>query len=493
MSDDHGAAAIAEPDLLDSEEAGPKAIRGGAIRIVGYGAQVLAGVGSSALLFRHLGVVDTGRYATVLALVAIVSGATEIGLTTIGIRELAVRDEDGRRRLMQNLLGLRLALSTLGIAAVAAFAWAAQYGTTLVAGTLLAGIGVVAISVQSTLAISLMAGLRLGWVTMLELVRQALFATGIVALVLAGAGLVPLLAMQAPPAIVALLLTAWLVRRDVPLVPAFHPHEWRPILREVLPFAAASIVAAVHFRAALIVLGLVSTEAETGYFGAAFRVTEVLLLVPNLLVGAAFPIFARAARDDHERLAHGVDRVFSAAMAVGGAMMVALVLGAPFVIDVIAGPGFGPATDVLRIQSAALMVGFASTTLFYVALSLRLHTVILATACVALVVNVVLALVLSAGLGAVGAAFATLAAEIAGLVLVAVVLRRTHPEVTPGFRDVPRVLVALAAALAVALVPGLPSLVAALLGSAVYVVLLLSLGVVPRELLDALLRRRRSV
>ena len=49
------------------------------------------------------------------------------------------------------------------------------------------------------------------------------------------------------------------------------------LLREVLPFAAATVVAAVYFRASLIVLGLVSSEAQTGYFGAAFRVTEVLL------------------------------------------------------------------------------------------------------------------------------------------------------------------------------------------------------------------------
>lgn len=80
-----------QPDLLDTPQAGPAAVRGGAMRVVGYVAGVALSVGSSALLFRHLGVVDSGRYVTVLALIAIVLGVTDVGLTTIGVRELAVR------------------------------------------------------------------------------------------------------------------------------------------------------------------------------------------------------------------------------------------------------------------------------------------------------------------------------------------------------------------------------------------------------------------
>lgn len=489
MLDDKAGVTPAADDVLDNAEAGAAAVRGGAIRVLGYGAQIIVGIGSAALLFRHLGVEDTGRYVTVLALLAIVGGATEIGLNTIGIRELAVRDEAAKRRLMRNLLGIRVALAIAGVAVVAALAWAADYSGSMVAGTLLAGISVVAIAVQSTLAIALMVGLRLGWVTGLELVRQVLFAVGIVALVVADAGLVPLLAMQTPPAIAALFVTVWVVRRDVPLWPSFDRREWTTILRGVLPFAAATIVAALYFRAALIVLGLVSGEAETGYFGAAFRVTEVLLLVPNLLVGAAFPIFARAARDDRERLAYGVDRVFQGALLVGAAAMVALVLGAPFVIEVIAGPGFEPAADVLRIQAVGLMLSFAATTLFYVLLSVRMHRVILAAACTALGVAVGLAWLLGESEGATGAALAIVGAELAGLVLVATVLRRRHPELMPNLAAVPRVAVAVAAALSVWLIPGLPAAGAAALGLLVFVAASLALGAVPRELVDAFSRR----
>jgi O-antigen/teichoic acid export membrane protein len=484
------AADTSERELLDRPEAGPAAVRGGAVRVVGYGVGIILTTGSAALLFRHLGVDDTGRYVTVLALIAIVVGVTDVGLTTIGLRELAVREAPEQRRLLENMLGVRLTLAIAGVLAVTAFAWIAGYTRSMVLGTVLAGIGVVAIAMQSTLGMVLMARLQFGWVTALEIVRQAVLAALIVTLVLAGAGLLPFLAAQAPAAIVALVLTAWLVRHDAPLLPAFRGGEWRVLIREVLPYSAATIVATLYFRSALIVLGLVSTDTQTGYFGAAFRVMDVLLLLPGLMVGAAFPIFSRAARDDHDRLAYGVSRVFQASLVAGGAVLVGLVLGAPFAIDVIAGHGFAPSADVLRVLAIALFVSFAATTLFYALLSLRMHGAILAVSCLVFAVSVAVAAVFGSLHGARGAAWATVAAELAGITLAATMLARRHPDVAPGLRGIPPVLVSIGLALLVWLIPGLPSVVAALLGVAIYAGSAWVLGAVPAEVVDAFVRRR---
>jgi O-antigen/teichoic acid export membrane protein len=472
-------------DLLDTTAAGPVAVRGGAVRVVGYAAGVLLTVASAAVLFRYLGVEDSGRYLTVLALTSIVTGVTDVGLTTIGMRELAVREESEKRRLMRDLLGVRLALATVGVAAAGAFAVVAGYDSQMVAGTFVAGVGVVIVTVQSTLSIALMVQLRLGWVTVLDLIRQALLVAGIFVLVAADAGIVAFLALAVPTAAVSLALTAVVVRGTVPLIPSFNTRRWRVLLREVLPFAAATIVAAIYFRASLIVLGLVSTNTETGYFGAAFRVTEVLLAVPNLLVGAAFPIFARAARDDHDRLSYGVDRVFQASVILGGLFVVSLSLGAEFAIGVVAGDDFGPSAGVLRIQAAALMCSFAATTLFYALLSLRMHRTILLIASSALIVNVLLAAVLGSAHGADGAAWSTLASEVVGLTIAFVALRRRHPSVVPSLDIVARVAPAVGAGLLPVLLPGLPSVADAALGSLIYIAVIWILRAVPRELLDA--------
>jgi len=66
-------------DLLSTPEAGPTAVRGGTLRVGSFAAGSLFGILSGALLFRHLGVVDGGRYAIALSLAALVTGFTDSG------------------------------------------------------------------------------------------------------------------------------------------------------------------------------------------------------------------------------------------------------------------------------------------------------------------------------------------------------------------------------------------------------------------------------
>ena len=127
-------------DLLDTAAAGPAAVRGGALRIAGYVAASLLALGSGAVLYHYLGVVESGRYTAAGSLVALVAAASDLGLTAIGLRELAIRRGEERVRMAGTLLGLRLLITCVGVIAVTIFALIA-YGLTLGVGVALAGVG----------------------------------------------------------------------------------------------------------------------------------------------------------------------------------------------------------------------------------------------------------------------------------------------------------------------------------------------------------------
>ena len=478
-------------DVLGTERAGSAAIRGGAIRVSGYVLAVLLSVGSSALLFRHLGVVRSGYYVTVLSLVTLAGGITDAGLSAIGVRELATRDDAGRRSLMRSLSGLRMLLSWIGIGVAVLFALVVGYSQTLVLGTVIAGVGLTLQVLQDTYAIPLNAQLRLGSLALVELVRQVTMVSLVVALVVIGTGLLPFWAAAIPAGLVAVGLTAWMVRGTIPLLPSVHVAHWKGLLRETFVFALATAVGAIYFRVAILIVSLVASGRQTGYFGVSFRVIEVLIIVPQLLVAATFPIFARAARDDHARLRYALGRMFDACLILGLGTALALLVGAPFVIRVIAGPKFQPAEVVLRIQGLAFMASFVGAVWGYALVSLRRHRAVLLCSLGALVLTVALTASLATIDGARGGAIATAIADSLLSVMLGVAVFRSgvRPDIT--WRAIPRVLAAGALGAATLAIPGVPDLLRVVLALALYGGALLALRVVPREIIEQLPGRLR--
>jgi O-antigen/teichoic acid export membrane protein len=479
------------PDLLDTPDAGIAAIRGGALRTLGYVAGVALSVISSALLLRHLGVVATGHYVTVLSLVSITCGATETGLAAIGVRELSTLAAGPAQSFFRSVSGLRLVCVFAGTLFALAFAIVSGYSSTLVAGTLLAGGGFVLLTTQTSYSLPLLARLRLPAVTGIEVLRQVGTAATIVALVLAGAPLLPFWAATIPAGLAATALGAILIRRTMPLLPAFDRAVWGALLRRTVSYSLAAAVGVIYFRMAVLIMSHVASGQQTGYYGASFRIIEVLFIVPQLIVGSTLPIFSRAARDDRVRLNYALGRTFDACMLLGIAVGLSLITGAAFIIGVVAGPRFAPATTVLRIQGFALIATFMGAVLGYALLSLARYREVLVINLTVLLVSGVLTGVLASKYGAVGAASATTAVEVlyTGILAVAVVRAGVRPQVSIG--GMPRAaLAALLGALAM-VPPDLPNIARPVLAVSVYCAALLVLGAVPRELLDQIPRLHR--
>lgn len=489
---DIAASAGPAPDgyaLLDSREAGGTALRGGMLRSAAFAGGLFLGVVSAPLVIRHLGAAEFGRYSSVLAVIAILTGLTEGGINSIALRELAsAAGPEERNRVMRDLMGLRIVLSAVAVVGAVAFAAVAGYGGTLVLGTFLAALGMLLSVTQSLLATELQARLRFGLAAGIDLARGVLTMLLIIALVLADADVLAFLAIVVPAALASLLATVWFVRNTTELRPAFHPSRWMPLMRDTAVFAIAVAVNSMYFRVTLVVMSLVATAEQTGYFAISFRVMEVLIAVPVMLTAAAFPIISRSARDDRERFEFASGRLFELSALVGVLLAMAISLAAPFIVQVLVGTADNPATDVLRIQALAMIAGFIASATGYPLLALRRHRETLVSNIASLVVVMVLALALVPPLGAVGGALAAVTADFTlAIVNTALLVRRGGPGLP--FGAVPVALAAGAAGYGAGSLVGIHPLVQATVGVLVYLGVLLMLRRFPPEVREVLRRR----
>src|ERR1035441_8337970 len=189
----------------------------------------------------------------------------------------------------------------------------------------------------------------------LELARQATLVVLTVALVLSGAGLLPLLAAIIPSSSVALVATWLLARRDVSIRPSFDPAAWVALVRPAVVLALSSGVATIYVFTTQILTSLSASAVETGLFAASLRVFAVIASIPGLLVTSALPLLARAARDDTDRLEFALQGLFEVALIVGVGVGLLLVVGAKPIIDVIGGHKYAGAVTPLRIEGAAVL------------------------------------------------------------------------------------------------------------------------------------------
>jgi O-antigen/teichoic acid export membrane protein len=487
-SADHVTPGDADPpaDVLDTSRAGPLALRGSAMRTGGYVGGMLLALVSVPLLIRHLHQTGFGRYVTVLSIATIAASLTEGGVNTIALREFASRTGDARDEAMAHLLGIRLLLSAVGVCAATAFAAAAGYSTTMILGTAIASVGLTVQLLQTLLTVPLQGTMRLGWVAVGDLVRNGVSTLLIVALVLAGAGIVPLLAVITPACLSALLLTGWLVRGSMPLRPALSFAAYGPLLRETFPFAVAIALSSVYFRVTVIVMSLEATALQTGYFSTSFRVVEVLISLPVLVIGAAFPIVTRAERDDPERFAYATRRMFELSVLVGVWVALALELGARFATDVLGGSGAAPAAPVLRIQGLAIMATFVAVACSFPLLSMRRYSAVLLANALGLVVTITVSLSLVPGLAARGAAIATVAAEVALAMAAVVALLRARPGLRLPLGIIPVALLAAGVGAGAGHLVGVNPVLDVLVGTLVYALALAALGRFPPEIRHAL-------
>jgi O-antigen/teichoic acid export membrane protein len=473
-------------DILTSSEAGGKVIRGSFMRVAANVVGLLLGLATATLLLRHLGVEDSGRYVTVLSLVGIAVSIVDTGLNVTASSELARREPSARRPLLANILGQRLLVASVALVLLVAFALLAGYPEEMVTGTALAGVGVLLVAVANAILVPLTVQLRNGGLALVEVLRQTVALIAVAALVAWGASLTPFFAAQVVVGVAVVAAVPFLVGRAGLVWPRFDRVEQRGLLGTALPVAAALALGQIYFRLVILLMSLISSAEQTGYFGGSLRAMEALIVIPYLVASVALPLLTAVAHEDRNRLRYALEGLGEGAVIAG--VLVALVTfrAAEPVMSLLGGSKFGPAGDVLRIQVLALLfiALYQIWTMGLIALDQQ-RQLILANA-LGLLALAIFAAALVPSFGAKGGAVASVLGDAVLACLIYWRLRLSTGRVTVRLAFLARVALAATVALVPLFVPALPDLAAAGLSALVFLGVGFAIGMMPQELRAAL-------
>jgi O-antigen/teichoic acid export membrane protein len=380
-----------------------------------------------AIAGRYLPVADYGRFQFALTLTTIVETVMDIGLGPVTVRAVA-RDKSAADQLFRRVLGLKLVWVALGLTLLAAAAPILRRDADIVRICYLMGISSAARSYLLTTR-GLLQGLDRFDLEALLVVSDRLLLLGAgAAVLLNGGGLFGLALAFVVARVTMLAGVLGLVRRFLgPIAPVVDRVAWRELQAGALPLGFFMIAINMYTYIDTVILGVVRTDVEVGWYGASFRVYEGLTYVPSILAAVLTPRLSRLFIDDkrsHRSLLH---RVLALSVALGVVLGgVALLLAGP-ILTTIFGADYAPGIPPLQILAGGALFVFATWILHAAAISINLDRRLLLTTVLGLTCNIVLNLVWIPRWGISGAAWATVAAEaLTAALLFVQVERRLH-------------------------------------------------------------------
>lgn len=470
-----------------------------ALLAAGRVALAASGLVGVAVATRYLGADRFGSLTLGLVFVSVLTLASDFGLYTIAGRELA-KHPDRERHLLANVLAMGIVVAAASIALGLAVMLALYGGRLPVRDAILILGAQLLVAAPGGTAVALMTARQRAFPAMVAAVVSSLaFLAWLAVAVALDLGYLWIVAGYALGATVNATLPLAFAPEVLRAGLAYDRDLWRQLARWVVPQGLVLVLGVLYFRIDTFLLGELSSDREVALYGAAYRVIEVLSLLPAYFMATIFPELARA-EPRSARLATLMDGALRGALVLAVPVVVLFVVLAPETIAVIGGAEFAEATPLLRILTAAVAFLFLNTVFFSALVALNRQGDLLVRALLALVVNVALNLVLIPRADALGAAWAVLATE--ALLLALSAWAFTKVGALPRPHRPLRVLLAGAAMAGVVLVVGLPDVpeeatlaVAGILGSLAYLGALRALGAMPPEvegLLSGLRGRGRT-
>lgn len=223
--------------------------------------------------------------------------------------------------------------------------------------------------------------------------------------------------------VLALILLLFFLSKGNKIRFNFNSQAWRNTIKQSLPIGLSLIMAMLYHNIDTVMLGFLKGEKVVGWYNAAYRIADTILILPTIIVQVSFPLLAKSLtdRESMKKSAHGfIKTMFYLGLPIGfGGFIIA-----PSLIQLLYGSEYYNSVAPLQILCWNVAIIFMNTS-FNRTLTAwnKQHCVMKSIACGALV-NLIGNILLIPKYHIIGAAIATLMAEISVLIYSFFVLKK---------------------------------------------------------------------
>lgn len=394
-------------------------------QVIGKAISTVLGVAVVFLVTRALGPSGYGEYTTVITYLSFFGIVADLGLTIITAQMISERDAD-ERRIVGTIFSFRAVTALIAYGAAPAVALLTDYTTAEKIGIVITAWSFFFVSLQQTLQGIFQKNLVMRYPMIAEVWGRVALLAATVYGVWRGEHLSWFLTAVVIGNVVNFALVWHFARRIVTFSFAWDGVIIRETMRRCWPIAISIVFNLVYLKADMLILRATGTLEEVGYYGAAYRVVDILMMVPVMMMGVILPIATRAWTDGNAAM---VRRVVQKTWDAFAAYSVPLVLGGVVIAQplmvLVAGDAFAASGAPLRVLLLAFGAATVSTLFGHLIVALHKQRAVMWVYGVDALLALVAYLIFIPRFGMMGAAWATFVSELFAAVVLGVIVVRT--------------------------------------------------------------------
>ncbi len=300
-----------------------------------------------------------GVFTLAISYTLLLEAVSQLGLDQLVIRDVA-RESNRAPTVFSHLMSLRLVLLAAILSGFALVTSLGRFYSDEIRTVLI----VMAFTALPDVAVDMCQAVfvaidRLVWPSLVSVGAGALrLGLGIAVLVTGGTLAGMALAMLAASTAQMILNVVLVRRQGVRLRLTFAGLQWRATLSQALPFGMIQMLVAVESYIGGVLLSAAVPEAILGYYGVANSLMAALVLIPNAIQVAVFPKMTAAYAVSYERLTAFYTRIYRYLAALGGAVVISLLIVADTLTVTLYRSAFRPSALLLQILGGTLFVYF---------------------------------------------------------------------------------------------------------------------------------------
>lgn len=366
---------------------------------------------------RYLGAAGFGVLSFALAFTAIFGVFSDLGLSTLTVREVA-RDKSLAEKYLGNIAVMKVFLVAITFGLIALTINILDYPDQTIKVVYLVALSIIFGAFSIMFNSIFQSYENMEYVSLGQILKSILMLAGALFAISKGLSVVGFASIYFIVSAVILgynfVVCKWkFVKPTLEADWSF----WKATIKEALPFGLTGTFITIYLWIDSVMLSLMKGSEVVGWYNAAYRLVLVLLFIPVAFNSAVFPLMSQFYISSQNSLEFMYKKIFKYMLIIGLPIGVGLTLLVKRIILLIFGAGYIPSVIALQILTWAIVLIFARNAFERLFESINQQIIVTKILGFCAILNVILNLVLIPKYSYTGAAVATLITDFAVFIL----------------------------------------------------------------------------